>query len=231
MSCSNDHHATSTVGYDSEIVKLFLLLAASGAALAQTAVVLENDQVKVLKAHAQPHQPSRLHEHAFNRVMIYLDPGTEDIAYEGGKTDKLDWKAGTVEWSPISGKHVATITSDRPVTIVEIELKNAGRDTPVTDPLDPAAIDPSHYKVEFENRQVRVLRVHLGAGESAPLHQHSLNRVVTYLTPQHVRVTEPDGKATVTDHAREDVSWAGTARHSEINLSTEPFEVIVVELK
>jgi hypothetical protein len=230
-SSSHEHHATSTVGYDAGIVKLLLLLVASGAALAQTTVVLENDQVKVLKAHAQPHQPSRLHEHPFNRVMIYLDPGTEDIAYEGGKTDKLAWKAGTVEWSPISGKHVATITSDHPVTIVEVELKNAGRDSTVADPLDPPKIDPAHYKIEFENRQVRVLRAHLGPVESAPLHQHPPNRVVTYLTPQHVRVTEPDGKVTVADHAREDVAWAGTARHSEVNLSTEPFEVIVVELK
>jgi predicted metal-dependent enzyme (double-stranded beta helix superfamily) len=221
------------VVYDAGIVKplLPLLLACAGPCLAQTTVVLENDQVRVLKAHAQPHQPSRLHEHTANRVMVYLDAGTEDIAYEGGKTVKLAWKPGEVEWSPISGKHVATITSDKTVTIIEVELKNTGSATKVSAPLDPPKVDPKHYKVEFENQQVRVLRARLGPGESAPQHEHSLNRVVTYLTPQNIQVTEPGGKTSVVQHAREDVSWAGAARHAEVNLSKEPFEVVVVELK
>jgi hypothetical protein len=39
---------------------------------------------------------------------------------------------------------------------------------------DPVKADPNpkHYKVEFENEQVRVLRVHLGPKESSPMHEH-----------------------------------------------------------
>lgn len=219
--------------YDAGIVKplIPLLLASAALAFGQSTVVLENGSVKVIKANAQPNQPSRLHEHPFNRVMIYLGAGTEDIAYEGGKTVHLSWKPGEAEWSPVSGKHVATITSPKPVTIIEVELKNTGSDAKAGAPLDPVKVDPKHYRVEFENKQVRVLRARLGPKESAPLHERALNRVVTYLTPQNIRVTEADGKNSIVQHQRGDVSWSPPAKHFETNLNDEPFEVVVVELK
>ena len=39
-------------------------------------------------------------------------------------------------------------------------------------PPDAVTADPKHYTVEFENDIVRVLRVRVGAGESAPAHRH-----------------------------------------------------------
>jgi len=222
-----------SVGYDAGIVKklLPLLLLLSPLALGQTVTLFENDSVRVLKANAVPHQLGRLHEHAYNRVMIYLDAGTEDLAYEGGKVSKLAWKAGEVEWSPISGKHTSNITSDKAVGIVEIELKKPGAGGNASGPLDPLKVDPKHYKVEFENAQVRVIRAHLGPGESAPLHEHALNRVVTYLTPQNVKVADPAGKSTVATHKRGEASWGTPTKHTELNLNHELFEVIAVELK
>src|SRR5262249_7720930 len=38
---------------------------------------------------------------------------------------------------------------------------------------DAVTADSRHYSVEFENDIVRVLRVRLGAGESAPAHTHT----------------------------------------------------------
>jgi hypothetical protein len=46
---------------------------------------------------------------------------------------------------------------------------------------DPVKVAPKHYKVEFENEQVRVLRVHLGPKESMPMHEHP-PAVLTFLT-------------------------------------------------
>ncbi len=92
-------------------------------------------------------------------------------------------------------------------------------------------VDPKHYKIEFENDQVRVLRVTIGPHESTPLHQHAVNRVVTYLTNQDFRVTSQDGKVEQTKHSAGEVSWGGPATHKEENLSDKPFEVVVTELK
>ena len=37
---------------------------------------------------------------------------------------------------------------------------------------DPVAVDPDHYKVVFENDQVRVLRITYGPQEESVMHEH-----------------------------------------------------------
>ena len=37
---------------------------------------------------------------------------------------------------------------------------------------DPTVVDPDHYKVEFENEYVRVLRITYGPGETSSMHYH-----------------------------------------------------------
>jgi uncharacterized RmlC-like cupin family protein len=199
---------------------------------AQNNVALENDQVKVLKVTEQPHHKTRLHDHKVNRVMIYLQPGHQNFDHEGGKKTVLDWRAGEVKWSPASGMHAAEITSENPVTIVEVEVKKPGDATKKPGgALDPLKVDPKHYKLEFENDQVRVFRVNFGPHESALMHEHFLNRVVTYITDQDVQVTSADGKVDRAQHKAGDASWGGPAKHQEKNLSDKTFEAVVVELK
>ena len=215
------------------ILFAFFALKSDVSFLAQTArTVVENDQVKVLSVDVAPHQKTRLHDHKVNRVMIYLQPGMQRIDYQAGKKTVLNWEAGEAKWSPASGMHIAEITSDQPVTIVEIELKNAGTTAKAgSQALDPLKVDPKHYKMEFENAQVRVFRVKLGPKESIPLHEHALNRVVTYLTSQKVKITTPDGKSEISQHQPGDASWGGPAKHTEENLNDSLMEALVVELK
>ena len=89
----------------------FLTLAAAGL-FAQNNVVLDNDQVKVLKVSQDPHKRTRLHQHTMDRVMIYLQAGKQRIDYQDGKRVELNWKAGEALWSPASGMHIAEIVSD-----------------------------------------------------------------------------------------------------------------------
>ena len=128
--------------------------------------------------------------------------------------------------------HTAEITSDKPVTIVEVELKKGGSSAKTAaSPLDPVKLDPTSYKVELENDQVRVLRVKIGPHKAVPLHEHMLNRVLVYITDQNFRVTTPDGKAETVQHKAGEVGWGQPTRHKEENLSDKPFEALVVELK
>ena len=195
-------------------------------------VPIDNEQVKVIKVTQQPHVKTKPHDHKVNRVMVYLDPGTQNFDYEKKGKSVVKWKAGEALWSPAAGTHVAEIVSDKPVTIVEIELKKPGGKAKAgATPLDPPKIDPKHYKVEFENEQVRVLRVKIGGKETAPMHEHLLGRVVVYLTDQDFKVTNADGKAEMVKHKAGESSWGGAAKHKEENLSDKPFEVLVVETK
>lgn len=192
----------------------------------------ENDQVKVLRALEKPHVKGKAHEHKMNHVMIYLQSGRQRFEYQDGrKPQEFDWKAGQVAWSPSSGVHAPEVVSDVPFNIIEIELKNSGTAKRITGSTDPVKIDPKHYKVEFENDQVRVVRVKVGARQSIPLHQHTVNRVTVFLTNVKERVTGPDGKAEVVEHKAGDAAWGTPTTHKEENLEDTPFEIVMVEIK
>jgi hypothetical protein len=103
--------------------------------------------------------------------MIYLQAGRQDFD-EDGKKSVLNFKAGEMKWSPAGGMHIAEVTSNTSVNIIEVELKKPGTGAPAsTSALDPVKVDKKHYKVELENGQVRVLRVKIGPHQSTPLHE------------------------------------------------------------
>jgi quercetin dioxygenase-like cupin family protein len=210
---------------------LFCLLAGSAYSVETVKIGLDNDQVKVIQVVMQPHEKTRMHQHAVNRVMIYLDSGRQTFDYQDGKKLTLNFKPGEAKWSPVAGMHIADITSAQPVGIVELELKKPGSGKSATTALDPLKVDPKQYKLEFENDQVRVFRVKIGPHESTPIHEHVTNRVLTYITDQQFRVTSTDGKVDMPVHKAGDISWGVPAKHKEENLSDKPFEAVVTEFK
>lgn len=211
---------------------LIPLIAATGLLAQNSHPIIDNDRVRVLRVVDQPHHQGSLHKHEWNRVMIYLQAGTEDLKYADGTKVPLTWHAGEAKWSPASGMHVSEPTSPQPVTIIEIELKKpAGSATATPNPLDPVKVDPQHYFVAWENDQVRVLHVKMGAHQSAPMHSHQLDRVVVYLTDQKIRVTTKEGKEETVEHRQGDVSWGTPAQHREENMNDQAFELYAVELK
>jgi quercetin dioxygenase-like cupin family protein len=209
----------------------FLVVMALAQPGAERSAVIDDERVRVLVVTDEPGHKSPLHQHDRNRVMIYLDPGTMRLAYEDGTVKNLRWKAGHVRWDPAGGKHTSENTAKAPFRIVEVEIKKPAGAAVRFPALDPPKIDPRHYKVEFENPQVRVVRARYGPRESAPMHEHALPRVVVNLTDQAVRITNPDGSTREMRNSAGAVAAAGIAKHSEVNLSDHPFEVLVVELK
>jgi len=201
-------------------------------AVEPSGTLLEKDEVKVVRALEKPHVKGKFHDHAHNRVMIYLQGGRQRFEYQDGRpSEVVDFRAGEVKWSPAEGMHSAEVLSDDPFNIIEIELKTPGQIRRlITDDLDPVKIDPKHYKVEFENSQVRVLRARIEPHGVAPLHVHSVNRITVFLTDQQFRVTDGKGKTEIVTHKAGDAVWGTPTKHREENLSDEPFEVIAVEI-
>lgn len=196
------------------------------------APLFENDQVKVVRALEKAHVKGKAHEHKVNRVMIYLQSGKQRFEYQDGRKPAVfDWSAGQAKWSPADGMHAPEVISDDSFNIVEVELNKAGTGKPITSSLDPIKVDPKHYRVEFENDQVRVLRVKIGGHEVAPMHEHSLNRVTVYLTDQAFRVTSADGKVDSVQHKAGEAVWGTPLTHKEENSSDKAFEALVVEIK
>jgi quercetin dioxygenase-like cupin family protein len=95
---------------------------------------------------------------------------------------------------------------------------------------DPVKVDPNHYKLEFENAQVRVLRVKVGPGEKSIMHRHP-NAVAIFVTDVNGKFTFPDGKTEATTRKAGEALWTPATTHLPENTGDQPFEVIVVELK
>ena len=95
---------------------------------------------------------------------------------------------------------------------------------------DPVKVDSKHYKVEFENAQVRVLRFHYGPHEKSVMHSHP-NLVLVALTDGKVRFELPDGKTQETDMKANQATWNEAGTHNPENMSDKPIEGILIEMK
>ena len=95
---------------------------------------------------------------------------------------------------------------------------------------DPVKVDPKHYKVEFENESVRVLRISYGPGEKSVMHDHPKS-VAVYLTDGMTRMTTPDGKSQDLPVKAGGTAWTPAGSHLPQNVGTKPFQVLLVELK
>ena len=95
---------------------------------------------------------------------------------------------------------------------------------------DAAKVDPKHYKVEFENDEVRVLRITYGPGEKSVMHSHP-NGVAIFLTDGQGKFTLPDGKTQDQEFSAGTVIWSPESQHQPENTGKESFEIIQIEMK
>ncbi len=95
---------------------------------------------------------------------------------------------------------------------------------------DPVNVDSKHYKVEFENDRVRVVRIKYAPGEKSVMHSHP-ESIGVFLTDAHAKFTYPDGRTEDIDAKAGSVQHMDAFTHLPESTSKTPFEVIQVELK
>jgi quercetin dioxygenase-like cupin family protein len=95
---------------------------------------------------------------------------------------------------------------------------------------DPVAVDPAHHKVEFENDQVRVLRVTIPAGAKTKVHEHPAG-IAVFVNGAKTRVTPVGGKPDETPRKVGEVLSIAAVKHVVENLGTTTADIVLVELK
>ena len=100
----------------------------------------------------------------------------------------------------------------------------------VLDGMDALRADPAHYRLEFENEQVRVLRLVLKGGESVPIHD-AQDALVVCLKECHLRLTYTDNRIQDIHIEAGKTRWVFGNTRKETNLSLEPLEMVLIELK
>lgn len=95
---------------------------------------------------------------------------------------------------------------------------------------DAVVVDPEHYTVMFENDQVRVLKIRYGPNEESVMHEHPAG-VAVYLGDMRGQFTLPDGQVLELEGKAGDAEWTDAGAHLPKNLTDQPFELVLVELK
>jgi hypothetical protein len=84
-------------------------------------VVINNDQVRVLRAKYGPHEKSVMHEHPAS-VAVFLNEGHTKFTLPDGTSQDGNSKAHDATWVN-AGKHLPENVGDTPSEVIVIELK------------------------------------------------------------------------------------------------------------
>ena len=95
---------------------------------------------------------------------------------------------------------------------------------------DAVKVDGKHYKVEFENSRVRVLRVKYGPHEKSVMHTHP-DAVAIFTQDGKFKFTFPGGKTEEREMKAGQTLFTPAVRHLPENITDGEMEVILVELK
>ncbi len=95
---------------------------------------------------------------------------------------------------------------------------------------DPVVVDSEHYKLEFENEHVRVIRITYGPNEESVMHYHPA-AVAVFLVDQKVQFTFPNGETAEVETKAGETIWTEAGPHLPKNLTDRPLELILVEMK
>lgn len=91
-------------------------------------------------------------------------------------------------------------------------------------------VDSPHYKLEFENEHVRVLHITYGPSEKSVMHYHPA-AVAVLLDDMKAQFTLPDGQRVEREGKAGEAMWTEAGQHLPENMSDQPFELILIELK
>ena len=98
------------------------------------------------------------------------------------------------------------------------------------DPLDPLRVAPESHKLALENPFVRVLEVHVPAGQTEPRHRHP-HGLSVYFTDWDAKVTVDGGQPEVHHRAAGSFAWSDAVIHTVENVGKTEGRILRIELK
>lgn len=95
---------------------------------------------------------------------------------------------------------------------------------------DPTKVEPTHYKLAFENEYVQVVNVHYGPHEKSSMHAHP-GGVVVVLTAGHLRFTDENGKTHEVLAKPGEARWFPPFKHRVENLGETSYSAVYIGIK
>ena len=95
---------------------------------------------------------------------------------------------------------------------------------------DPTKVEPSHYKLAFENESVQVVDVHYGPHEKSAMHDHP-GGVVVVITGGHLRFTDQHGKSQDVYAKAGESRWFPPFKHRVENLGDTAYNAVYIGIR
>jgi quercetin dioxygenase-like cupin family protein len=95
---------------------------------------------------------------------------------------------------------------------------------------DPTKVEPTHYKLAFENEYVQVVNVHYGPHEKSSMHAH-MGGVVVVLSAGHLRFTDENGKTQEVFAKPGEPRWFPPFKHKVENLGETSYTAVYIWIK
>jgi len=91
---------------------------------------------------------------------------------------------------------------------------------------DPTKVEPSHYKLAFQNESVQVVDVHYGPHEKSGIHDHP-GGVVVVINGGHLKFTDQHGAVSARVFAKAGESrWFPPFKHKVENLGDSSYDAV-----
>jgi quercetin dioxygenase-like cupin family protein len=133
-----------------------------------------------------------------------------------------------------AGASIAAATFARTISVRAAQNANP---TPQVEGVDMShectVADPEHYRLEFENEYVRVIRCRIPGRDKVKMHNHPFGSVVIFMTDQNLRQTLENGTTEEAHNRAGHVLWGNgsQARHMGENITDQLYEYLRVDVK
>jgi len=93
--------------------------------------------------------------------------------------------------------------------------------------------DPEHYRLEFENEFVRVIRCRIPGRDKVKMHNHPFGSVIIFMTDQNLHQTLENGKTEEAHNKAGHIVWGtgSQSQHMGENVTDQTYEYIRVDIK
>src|SRR5258708_5053662 len=95
---------------------------------------------------------------------------------------------------------------------------------------DPTKVEPTHYRLAFENEYVQVVNVHYGPHEKSSMHAHP-GGVVVFVIAGHPRFADENGKTKEVFAKRGEAGWFPPFKHRVENLGETSYSAVYIGIK
>jgi hypothetical protein len=95
---------------------------------------------------------------------------------------------------------------------------------------DPVQLDPIHYRLDFENQNVRAIRLTLKAGEAVPMHD-DVDALAVCILECHVCFKSFNGGTQDVRMETGETHWFYGDTRSVCNMGKQPMEMLFIEVK